>query len=87
MKYKSTLIHNPDLNNKEIHLKKIDNKASVCGASFNYTKSLPLVNCPMCIDVVIERRLIEITSLNMAKSLKKSLKDLGKDKEEFFIRA
>jgi hypothetical protein len=71
----------------QIHLKKIDNPISICGATEQLSKELFQVTCMECLDLVITKRLKEISFLDKAKQEQKSLDSLGIiTKKELTIR-
>jgi len=70
-----------------IHLKKINSPKGVCTKSGEVTKFLFDVTCRNCIDLVIEKRLIEISLLDEAKSKNKSVNQCKKvNKNDTVIR-
>lgn len=50
------------------HLKKINKKMGICSSETGaVTKCLFDVDCPKCLDIVVKKRLTEITAIEQAK--------------------
>lgn len=59
------------------HLKKINKKAGICASETGaVTKFLLDVDCAVCLDLVLVKRLREITAINLAKQKVKSINDV-----------
>lgn len=69
------------------HLKRINKVESICGSKVELTKELFDVNCRICIDLVITKRVKEIGFLEEAKAKSSCVNKVMKvNRKEVIIR-